>query len=105
MAQLSPTKVIRAKGVGSPRSEPNLCCSISRRHIVIPPTFSRRATNLLVRLVEGEERWEAPDHPERVLPQNWGETELNSSVTCIVLKATANDRRHLALCHDEIHGH
>ncbi|GFX93371.1 retrovirus-related Pol polyprotein from transposon TNT 1-94 [Trichonephila clavipes] len=27
------------------------------------------------------ERWEAPDHPQGFLPQNWGETELNRSVT------------------------
>ncbi|GFX97635.1 uncharacterized protein TNCV_2841951 [Trichonephila clavipes] len=65
---------------------------------------SRRAASPLVRLVEGEERWEAPDHPQGVLPQNWGETELNRSVTCLVLNATANDRRHLALCHDEFRG-
>ncbi|GFW80485.1 uncharacterized protein TNCV_2415871 [Trichonephila clavipes] len=58
----------------------------------------------LVRLVEGEERWEAPDHPQGVLPLNWGETELNHSVTCMVLKSTANDRCHLALCHDEFRG-
>ncbi|GFX50049.1 transposable element Tcb2 transposase [Trichonephila clavipes] len=32
----------------------------------------------------------------RVLPLNWGDTELNRSVTCMVLKATDNDRRHLA---------
>ncbi|GFU63640.1 uncharacterized protein TNCV_4588451 [Trichonephila clavipes] len=65
---------------------------------------SRRAASSLVRLVEGEERWNAPDHPQGVLPLNWGETELNRSVTCMVLKATANDRRHLALCHDEFPG-
>ncbi|GFX64528.1 uncharacterized protein TNCV_2811531 [Trichonephila clavipes] len=65
---------------------------------------SRRAASPLVRLMEGKERWEVPDHPQGVLPQNWGETELNRSVTCIVLKATANDRRHLALCHDEFRG-
>ncbi|GFS90808.1 transposable element Tcb1 transposase [Trichonephila clavipes] len=65
---------------------------------------SRRATSPLVRLVEGEEIWEAPDHPQGVLSQNWGETELNRSVTCMVLKATANDRRHIALCHDEFRG-
>ncbi|GFY03382.1 hypothetical protein TNCV_1173401 [Trichonephila clavipes] len=35
---------------------------------------------------------------------NWGETELNRSVTCMVLKATANDTRHLAFFHDEIRG-
>ncbi|GFX32045.1 uncharacterized protein TNCV_4098951 [Trichonephila clavipes] len=63
---------------------------------------SRRAARPLVRLVE-EERWEAPD-PQGALPQNWVETELNSSVTCMVFKATANDKHHLALCHDEHRG-
>ncbi|GFW80790.1 uncharacterized protein TNCV_3778701 [Trichonephila clavipes] len=62
------------------------------------------AASPLVRLVEGEERWEVPDHPQSVLPQNWGEAELNRSVTCIVLKAKANDRRYFALCHDEFRG-
>ncbi|GFT22443.1 uncharacterized protein TNCV_3274121 [Trichonephila clavipes] len=42
---------------------------------------SCRSASSLVRLVEGEERWEDPDHPQGVLPQNWGETELNRSVT------------------------
>ncbi|GFV09862.1 uncharacterized protein TNCV_2599161 [Trichonephila clavipes] len=62
---------------------------------------SHRAASHLVRLVEGEERWEAPDHPQGVFPQNWGETELNRSVTCMLLKSMANDKHHLALCHDE----
>ncbi|GFX74585.1 hypothetical protein TNCV_1158021 [Trichonephila clavipes] len=31
--------------------------------------------------------------PQGVLAQNWSGTELNRSVTCMVLKATANDRR------------
>ncbi|GFW01983.1 uncharacterized protein TNCV_1148631 [Trichonephila clavipes] len=62
---------------------------------------SRRATSPLVKLGEGGDKWEAPDHPQGVLPQNWGETELSHSVTCMVLKAMANDRRHLALCHDD----
>ncbi|GFW95946.1 uncharacterized protein TNCV_4173731 [Trichonephila clavipes] len=44
--------------------------------------------------------WPSPS----VLPQNWGGNEPNRTVTCIVLKATANDRRHLALCHDEFRG-
>ncbi|GFY31587.1 cullin-4A [Trichonephila clavipes] len=65
---------------------------------------SRRATSPLVRLVEGEKRWEAPDHSQGVLPLNWAETELNCSVTCMVLKVTANDRRHLAFSHDEFRG-
>ncbi|GFX17213.1 hypothetical protein TNCV_2857361 [Trichonephila clavipes] len=30
--------------------------------------------------------------------------EPNRTVTCMVLKATANDRRHLALCPGEFHG-
>ncbi|GFT15511.1 hypothetical protein TNCV_3265181 [Trichonephila clavipes] len=49
---------------------------------------SRRASSLLVRLVEEEERWEVPDHP-----QNWGGIEPNRIVTCMVLKAEDNDRR------------
>ncbi|GFX68062.1 cullin-4A [Trichonephila clavipes] len=65
---------------------------------------SRRAASPLVRLVEGEERWETPGHPRDVLPQNWGGIEQYRSVTCMVLKSTANDRRHLALCHDEFRG-
>ncbi|GFX82612.1 uncharacterized protein TNCV_1192871 [Trichonephila clavipes] len=65
---------------------------------------SRRPASSLVRLVEVEERREAPDYPQGVLPQNWGETKLNHSVTCMVLKAKPNDKRHLALCHDEFCG-
>ncbi|GFX59639.1 uncharacterized protein TNCV_3754041 [Trichonephila clavipes] len=65
---------------------------------------SRRAASPLVRLVEGKERWEASDHPQRVLTLNWGGIEPNRTITCMVLKATANDRRHLALCHDEFRG-
>ncbi|GFT11971.1 hypothetical protein TNCV_725761 [Trichonephila clavipes] len=40
--------------------------------------YSRRAASPLVRLVVGEERWVAFDHPQGVLSQNWGETELKS---------------------------
>ncbi|GFU67822.1 uncharacterized protein TNCV_4528911 [Trichonephila clavipes] len=53
---------------------------------------------------EIEEWWEATDHPLGVLPQNWGGNESNCTLSCIVLKATSNDRRHLALCHDEFRG-
>ncbi|GFS50367.1 uncharacterized protein TNCV_1638591 [Trichonephila clavipes] len=60
-------------------------CIVPSRHWVT--LNSRRAASPLVRLVEGEERWEAP-----VLPQNWGETEQNRTVTCMVLKAKARDR-------------
>ncbi|GFT30855.1 RNase H domain-containing protein [Trichonephila clavipes] len=67
---------------------------------------SSRAASPLVRLVKGEERWEASDHPQSVLPLNWGGIEPNRTVTvtCMVLKPTANDRRHLDLCHDEFRG-
>ncbi|GFX20051.1 uncharacterized protein TNCV_1436111 [Trichonephila clavipes] len=65
---------------------------------------SRRAASSLMRLVEGEERWEASDYPEDVLPLKWGGTEPNCTAACMVLKATANDRRHLALSHDEFRG-
>ncbi|GFV73092.1 uncharacterized protein TNCV_299291 [Trichonephila clavipes] len=81
----------------------DVCKSIAHsRHVVI--LNSRRVASPLVRLMEGEERWEAPDLPQGVLPLNWGETERNRYVTCMVLKATANDRRNLALCHDEFRG-
>ncbi|GFY34328.1 hypothetical protein TNCV_2506311 [Trichonephila clavipes] len=51
---------------------------------------SRRAASPLVWLVEGEERWEAPDQPQGFLPLNWGATEKNRTVICMVLKqATA----------------
>ncbi|GFT59061.1 uncharacterized protein TNCV_186421 [Trichonephila clavipes] len=52
---------------------------------------SRRAASPLVWLVEGEERREAPDHPQGFLPLDWGGTEQKRTVTCMVLKA--NDRR------------
>ncbi|GFW30887.1 uncharacterized protein TNCV_2939891 [Trichonephila clavipes] len=65
---------------------------------------SRRAASSLVRLVEGEERWEDSDNPQSFLPLNRGEIEPNRTVTCMALKATTNNRRHLALCHDEFGG-
>ncbi|GFU86341.1 uncharacterized protein TNCV_2116941 [Trichonephila clavipes] len=58
---------------------------------------SRRAAGPLVRLVEGEERWKASDHPQSVLPLNWGRSKPIRTVTYVVLKATANDRRHFAM--------
>ncbi|GFV58163.1 hypothetical protein TNCV_687701 [Trichonephila clavipes] len=51
---------------------------------------SRRAASPLVRLADGEERREALD-PQDVFSLNWDGIELNRTVTCIVLKATAND--------------
>ncbi|GFT07766.1 hypothetical protein TNCV_1213731 [Trichonephila clavipes] len=59
----------------------------------------------LVRLVEEEKRWEAPNHPQGVLPQNWGGTEKNRTVICTVLKSKTNDRRkNLALSREEYSG-
>ncbi|GFU14229.1 hypothetical protein TNCV_3579061 [Trichonephila clavipes] len=52
-----------------------------------------RAASPLVRLMEGEARWEAPDHPQGVFPQNWDGNEPNQTVTSMMLKAKANDRR------------
>ncbi|GFV64236.1 uncharacterized protein TNCV_3000011 [Trichonephila clavipes] len=66
---------------------------------------SRGAASPLVRLVEGEERWEAPDHLQGVLPQNWGGTKQNRIVTSMVFKAKANNWcKNLALSHDEFCG-
>ncbi|GFS55117.1 uncharacterized protein TNCV_2441871 [Trichonephila clavipes] len=77
-------------------------CIISSRH---GGTLNiRRAASPLVRLVEGKERREASDHPQSILPLKWGGTELNLTVTCMVLRATANDRRHLAFCLKEFRG-
>ncbi|GFV23719.1 cullin-4A [Trichonephila clavipes] len=58
---------------------------------------SYRTASPLVSLVEGEEMWEDPGHTQGILRRNWGEPELNRSVTCMVLNATANDKRHFAM--------
>ncbi|GFV99509.1 hypothetical protein TNCV_5078731 [Trichonephila clavipes] len=52
-----------------------------------------RAASPLVRLLEAEERWEAPDYRRGVLSQKWGGTESNRTVTCLVLKIMVYDRR------------
>ncbi|GFU63964.1 cullin-4A [Trichonephila clavipes] len=81
-----------ALGLSSnPGEDMDVCkCIMPSRHG--GTLISSRAASPLVRMVEGEERREAPDHPQGLLSQNRGEIELNSSVTCMVLKATANDR-------------
>ncbi|GFU17919.1 uncharacterized protein TNCV_4029361 [Trichonephila clavipes] len=53
---------------------------------------SRHAASPLMWLGEVEERWEAPVHPQSFLPLNWGGTKQNRTVSCMVLKAKANDR-------------
>ncbi|GFV55298.1 uncharacterized protein TNCV_5010451 [Trichonephila clavipes] len=55
---------------------------------------SRRAASPLVRLVEG--RWETSDHPQSVLPLNWGGIEPKRTVTCMVLKATVKRQASLS---------
>ncbi|GFT62551.1 hypothetical protein TNCV_4358431 [Trichonephila clavipes] len=45
---------------------------------------------------------EAPETLQDVLPQIWGGTEPNRTITCMVLEATVIDRRRP--CHDEIVG-
>ncbi|GFW28853.1 uncharacterized protein TNCV_201761 [Trichonephila clavipes] len=93
-----------AQGLGSnPGEDMDVCkCIVPLRHGAT--LNSRRAASPLVWLVEGEERWKASDHSQSVLPLNWGGIDPNRSVTCMVVKATANDRRHLAFCHDEFRG-
>ncbi|GFX19174.1 uncharacterized protein TNCV_3013181 [Trichonephila clavipes] len=75
-------------------------CIVSSRHR--GTLNSSRAGSPFVRLGVRDERWEAPDPPPGFRPQNWGGTELNRTVTCMVLKAMTNDRR--ASCHDKFHG-
>ncbi|GFX13740.1 hypothetical protein TNCV_599501 [Trichonephila clavipes] len=64
---------------------------------------SHLAASPLVRLVEGK-KGGRPWSPPRVLSLKIGGTKLNHSVACMELKALANDRHYLALCHDEFHG-
>ncbi|GFY27287.1 hypothetical protein TNCV_2069071 [Trichonephila clavipes] len=54
---------------------------------------SHRAASPLVRLAGGEERWEASDHPQDVLPQNWSEAQQDHIAIYMVLKTKTNDRR------------
>ncbi|GFT25093.1 uncharacterized protein TNCV_180001 [Trichonephila clavipes] len=61
--------------------------------LVLTTSDSRRAASPLVRLVDGEQRWEALDHSQSVLHLNCGGTELNWTVIRMLLKAAANDRR------------
>ncbi|GFX02642.1 hypothetical protein TNCV_3869791 [Trichonephila clavipes] len=106
-------------GVHPPTTESNKGGSVSviwqnqaRRLPEVHPEYSatasgrgsngRRASSLLVRLVQGEVRWEAPDHSQSVLPQNWGRTEQNLTVICMVLKAKANNRRKILALHRDV---
>ncbi|GFT57108.1 hypothetical protein TNCV_1691561 [Trichonephila clavipes] len=71
-----------------------------------PGFESRRRYGCLSSREVGGRGREVPDSPQRVLPQNWSETEKNRTVTCMVLKAKANDRRkNLTLNRDEFRAH
>ncbi|GFV81972.1 hypothetical protein TNCV_3151701 [Trichonephila clavipes] len=54
-------------------------------------TVSRRKSSR--ELVQGMEGMRPLTLPQGVLSLNWGETALNRSVICMVLKDTSNDRR------------
>ncbi|GFX59902.1 hypothetical protein TNCV_4984151 [Trichonephila clavipes] len=58
---------------------------------------SRRAARPLIKLAEKGEKRDAPDSLQVILPQNWGRTKSDHTVTCIMLKATANYRRTFSL--------
>ncbi|GFV48839.1 uncharacterized protein TNCV_4269161 [Trichonephila clavipes] len=65
----------------------------------------RRDVSSVLRLLEKEKRWEAPNHPQGVLSQNWSGIKKNRFITCMVLKAKANERhKNMALCRDEFRG-
>ncbi|GFV05160.1 hypothetical protein TNCV_223741 [Trichonephila clavipes] len=49
------------------------------------------------RKVGGRERVVVCPDSTQVVPQNWGGTEINRTVTCSVLKVTANDMRQSSL--------
>ncbi|GFS48874.1 uncharacterized protein TNCV_293231 [Trichonephila clavipes] len=51
-----------------------------------------QAASPRMRLVEGKERRETPDHLQGVLSQNWGGTKQNHNVTGMVLKAKDSKR-------------
>ncbi|GFV01811.1 cullin-4A [Trichonephila clavipes] len=77
-----------AEGLGSnPGEDMDVCkCTVPLRH---GGTLNRRrAASPLVWL--GEERWEAPDHPQGFLPPNWSGTEQKRTVTWMVLRLTTD---------------
>ncbi|GFU51026.1 zinc finger protein [Trichonephila clavipes] len=91
-------------------SEPAMVVICQKSYLKYKNSFlftlsSRPAASPLVKLVEREERWEAPGHPQGVSLQNWDGTKQNGTVTCMVLKAKANDNsKNLALRRDEFRG-
>ncbi|GFS91911.1 hypothetical protein TNCV_1930911 [Trichonephila clavipes] len=53
---------------------------------------SYRSARALMRLMDREETWDS-DSPGSSFLQNRGGTKLNYTITCIMIKATVNDRR------------
>ncbi|GFY07543.1 uncharacterized protein TNCV_3650501 [Trichonephila clavipes] len=86
------TYLMQQDGLGlNPGEDMDVCkCIVPARHG--GTLNSRRTASPLVRLVEGEEKWEASDHPQSVLPLNWGGIEPNqivlSPVWCSKLRIT-----------------
>ncbi|GFU86722.1 uncharacterized protein TNCV_2525901, partial [Trichonephila clavipes] len=80
-------------GTGSnPGEDRNVCkCIVPLRHY--GTLISRRAASPLVWLVEGKERWEAHGYTHGFLLLNWGVTEQNHTLTCMVLKAKSSNMR------------
>ncbi|GFX72548.1 hypothetical protein TNCV_4061441 [Trichonephila clavipes] len=73
--------------------------SNSSRDIMMRVLYNNRRTTSPL------ERWEAPDPSHGVLPENWGGIEQIRTVTCMLLKAKANDRRtNLAPTHVNFRG-
>ncbi|GFS59413.1 uncharacterized protein TNCV_3725521 [Trichonephila clavipes] len=54
--------------------------------------------------VVGGKGWEAPDHPDVFFLKIRIKNGINHTFTCIVLKSTDNEMRHLALFHEEFRG-
>ncbi|GFV34112.1 hypothetical protein TNCV_3630771 [Trichonephila clavipes] len=73
---------------------------------IVPTTrHSNRVPSPLVRLVEGEEKWEAPNNPQDVLSHNWGGTKrqiVQSPVWCLRLRLTRGE--FLNPCRNEFRG-
>ncbi|GFV43806.1 hypothetical protein TNCV_1658511 [Trichonephila clavipes] len=75
------------KGCTGWMKRPELYCSRRVPSLHGGTLNSHRTASPLVMLVKGEERWEAPDQLQGVLPQSCGGSELKRTVTCMVLKA------------------
>ncbi|GFV79203.1 uncharacterized protein TNCV_1817501 [Trichonephila clavipes] len=82
----SRTSAKKLQGMGSnPREDRDVCkCIVSLWHG--GTLNSRRVASSLV--------WKgkAGGHTQGFLPLNWGGTEQNHTITCMVLKAKTNDR-------------